>query len=776
MRAFLSRALAPRAPLGLTGIALGSPEVGLVGPLRWLHIDSSTLKQPGLRPRSRQEREAELARTAALLGAESAPRPEAATNAIPDAPSPAATERSGSSRRVVSSLRAARPRVLQPGPSAAGTSAAAAGEAYFERVVPLARARLPVAPPSLHARAGGAEGGGDAGDAEPSSAAAAEVAATAIAHERREKSVRLNKQVRRRTAQSLMETATSSSSSSSSPAPSSSHERGLERLDMRAEAQRAYPWRVPEERFFFSPAGAGAGAAAGMGLGVDGVAAAPLGEVVGAREGGEAAVNWFPGHMAKAVVEMRERLRHVHVVLEMRDARIPFASANPLLDDVTRGKPRVVVFNKADLAGPAAIARALPAIVRAFNLTAGSAAAAHKAAAAAAAGGPAPAPLFATRARPGLALAGTKASGLGGGGGGGGGGGPAGMIREVSSDGTVAFVFASATSPEFVSGVLDLVKRVAPPRKFKVVPTSVLVCGYPNVGKSTLINSLRASSKRTGAFEDGFQLSPLAGVATAAAFVPSSPAAAAAAGRGGRSVKGGGGGGGGGRGEVYLQEARGAKAKTGAEPGVTRRIDGFKVSSDPPIVVSAGECLLARWLIEFVSRSFAHHCITPPRAPPSPPPSPQVLDSPGIMTPRLQSPTVAMRLAVTGAIADRITGLDSVCGYLLHALNRTRQLTYVRRARLPDGKPTTNLRFLLYHLARAEGMTDAGQRRWAAAIESDAPHLLRADRRAKQQGGEDAHTLAISSMSVEHEERMMAHFLKLYRAGELGPAILDILD
>lgn len=62
------------------------------------------------------------------------------------------------------------------------------------------------------------------------------------------------------------------------------------------------------------------------------------------------AINWFPGHMAKATAELGARVRDADVVLEVRDARAPFSTANPLLDALAAGRPRVVVYNKADLA------------------------------------------------------------------------------------------------------------------------------------------------------------------------------------------------------------------------------------------------------------------------------------------------------------------------------------------------------------------------------------------------------------------------------------------
>lgn len=63
-------------------------------------------------------------------------------------------------------------------------------------------------------------------------------------------------------------------------------------------------------------------------------------------------LNWFPGHMVKARRIITENLKLVDVVIELLDARIPYSSANPLLQEITAGKPRLVALNKADLADP----------------------------------------------------------------------------------------------------------------------------------------------------------------------------------------------------------------------------------------------------------------------------------------------------------------------------------------------------------------------------------------------------------------------------------------
>ena len=59
-------------------------------------------------------------------------------------------------------------------------------------------------------------------------------------------------------------------------------------------------------------------------------------------------INWFPGHMKKTEGLIKDNLKLVDIVIELVDARIPLASKNPLIDEITKGKPRLIVFNKSD--------------------------------------------------------------------------------------------------------------------------------------------------------------------------------------------------------------------------------------------------------------------------------------------------------------------------------------------------------------------------------------------------------------------------------------------
>ncbi len=68
-------------------------------------------------------------------------------------------------------------------------------------------------------------------------------------------------------------------------------------------------------------------------------------------------IQWFPGHMTKTKRQMEKTLKLVDAVAEIVDARIPVSSRNPILDQLVKNKPRIILLNKADMADPAQTAR-----------------------------------------------------------------------------------------------------------------------------------------------------------------------------------------------------------------------------------------------------------------------------------------------------------------------------------------------------------------------------------------------------------------------------------
>ncbi len=135
---------------------------------------------------------------------------------------------------------------------------------------------------------------------------------------------------------------------------------------------------------------------------------------------------WYPGHMTKAVRMMREELSLVDLVIELLDARAPLSSRNPDIDDLGKNKYRLIILNKADLADKEALDK----------------------------------------------------------------------WREYFKSLGLTTVTADSRSRNFVKQVDASVKEVCKEkierdrkRGIKNRPVRAMVCGIPNVGKSTFINS-----------------------------------------------------------------------------------------------------------------------------------------------------------------------------------------------------------------------------------------------------------------------------------------------
>ena len=248
------------------------------------------------------------------------------------------------------------------------------------------------------------------------------------------------------------------------------------------------------------------------------------------------ALSWFPGHAAKASRDMAERLRHVDIVLEIRDARAPRTSASSHLGKLVRGAARadrrLLVINKADL-----ISTSQRDDIRQWM----------------------------DEDHPGVPCFFTSAAQQRGRDGGGGRSAPVG-VRELL-DAAVAQMRETAPRlfrPAPRDGGDDVARQGASPVARAIshaaaahaglhaesvgqsLPLIMMIVGVPNVGKSSLINAFRLLSTS----------------AHAAARGGAAPPPAAAARRGGRSRK---------------------PAKTGALPGVTTALSGFQVSWEPTV-------------------------------------------------------------------------------------------------------------------------------------------------------------------------------------------------
>lgn len=61
-------------------------------------------------------------------------------------------------------------------------------------------------------------------------------------------------------------------------------------------------------------------------------------------------IQWYPGHMAKTKREVLEKMKMIDLVIELKDARIPHSSTNPLIDEIIGSKPRLILLCKSSMA------------------------------------------------------------------------------------------------------------------------------------------------------------------------------------------------------------------------------------------------------------------------------------------------------------------------------------------------------------------------------------------------------------------------------------------
>ncbi|MDE7100392.1 MAG: ribosome biogenesis GTPase YlqF, partial [Anaeroplasmataceae bacterium] len=61
-------------------------------------------------------------------------------------------------------------------------------------------------------------------------------------------------------------------------------------------------------------------------------------------------IQWYPGHMAKTKREVLEKMKMIDLVIELKDARIPYSSTNPLIDEIIGTKPRLILLCKSSMA------------------------------------------------------------------------------------------------------------------------------------------------------------------------------------------------------------------------------------------------------------------------------------------------------------------------------------------------------------------------------------------------------------------------------------------
>jgi ribosome biogenesis GTPase A len=132
-------------------------------------------------------------------------------------------------------------------------------------------------------------------------------------------------------------------------------------------------------------------------------------------------INWFPGHMHKAILEIKKTLPTIDVIIEVLDARIPYSSENPVIGKLRGDKPCIKLLSKSDLADPDITQQ---------------------------------------------------------------------WIDYFEREQGVKAMAVSTQQPERIRAVAELCKKLAPARNSQVGAINALIMGIPNVGKSTIINTL----------------------------------------------------------------------------------------------------------------------------------------------------------------------------------------------------------------------------------------------------------------------------------------------
>lgn len=132
-------------------------------------------------------------------------------------------------------------------------------------------------------------------------------------------------------------------------------------------------------------------------------------------------INWFPGHMHKAILEIKKILPTVDVIIEVLDARIPYSSENPVIGKLRGQKPCIKLLSKSDLADPDITQQ---------------------------------------------------------------------WIDFFEKEQGVKALAVTTQQPERIRALADLCKKLVPGKAHGVGAIDALIMGIPNVGKSTIINTL----------------------------------------------------------------------------------------------------------------------------------------------------------------------------------------------------------------------------------------------------------------------------------------------
>ncbi|XP_034630896.1 mitochondrial ribosome-associated GTPase 1 isoform X1 [Trachemys scripta elegans] len=225
------------------------------------------------------------------------------------------------------------------------------------------------------------------------------------------------------------------------------------------------------------------------------------------------------------------------------------------------------------------------------------------------------------------------------------------ILERLEQEGLKNILFTNCIKDENVKKVIplitDLVSRSQRYQRAENVEYCIMVIGVPNVGKSSLINSMR---------------------------------------------------------RLHLK--KGKASRVGSEPGITKAVLTRIQVSERPLMY--------------------------------------LLDTPGVLAPRIESVEAGMKLALCGAIRDHLVGEGVMADYLLYTLNKQQQFSYVERYGL--GEPSDDIESVLKRVALKLGKT----------------HKVKV-----LTGTGDVNVIAPDYSAAAYE------LLRTFRKGELGQVLLD---
>lgn len=300
--------------------------------------------------------------------------------------------------------------------------------------------------------------------------------------------------------------------------------------------------------------------------------------------GGRDVAHWFPGHMAKGLKQMRANLKNVDCIIEIHDARIPLSGRNPVFQQTLDVKPHLLVLNKMDLADMSHKQRIQKQLLR------------------------------------------------------------KGVTNVLFTD---CLKQRDENIKKLVPMVMGVIEHSPRFNRDENLDYCLMVIGVPNVGKSSLINSLRRTNLK-----------------------------------------------------------KGRASRVGGEPGITRAV-------------------LTK--IQVCVRPMMH-----------------LLDTPGVLPPKIDNVETGMKLALCGTILDHLVGEDIIADYLLYSLNRLEKFSYVERYDL--GEPSDDIQHVLKRIAVK----------------------LRKTQRVKAITGVGNITVTVPDYTAAAYD-----FVRAFRKGELGRVILD---